>query len=141
MSVVRSHCLTLRSLWTWFMDCTINFFSFYRGGKIIIQNWLGPTFFCSQGQMLHNFASASCKTLLFQSISCCKTYLHLASLLSIIFELTVQNTVKDQQTCNIVSSCVILSPGYPQYCGSFLWKWWKWIKNNPFLDLGHCFVS
>ena len=26
-------------LWTRFMDCTINFFPFYHGGKIIIQNW------------------------------------------------------------------------------------------------------
>ena len=39
---------------------------------------------------------------------------------SSILELAVQNTMKDQQICNIVNSRVILSEGYRQYCGSFL---------------------
>ena len=39
-----------------------------------------------------------------------------------ILELTVHNTTKDQQICNIINSRVIFSEGYRQRCGSFLWK-------------------
>ena len=36
--------------------------------------------------------------------------------------------MKDQQTCNLASSGVILLLGYRRYCGSFLRKWqWKII--------------
>ena len=78
-------------------------------------------------KLLHNFASfrrcvmqvTFSVDILLDSSSCS------------ILELTVHNKMKDQQICNIISSLVILSPGYRWYCGSFLWKW---IKNNPFLD-------
>ena len=46
--------------------------------------------------------------------------------------------MKDQQICNIISSRVILSPGYRRYCGSFLWKW---MKNNLFLDTSFLFIK
>ena len=77
------------------------------------------------------------KTLLFQYIPYFKTHLHLACLSSIL-KLTIQNTMKDHQTCNPVSSSVILSPGYHWYCGSFLWKW---MRNNPSLDTSFLFST
>ena len=39
---------------------------------------------------------------------------------SSILELTIQNTMKNQQICNIINSRVILSEGYRRYCGLFL---------------------
>ena len=60
---------------------------------------------CSRKKLLHYFAGASCKTLFFQYISYFKTHLHLARLNSIL-KLTVQNTRKDQQTCDLVRDSV-----------------------------------
>ena len=39
-----------------------------------------------------------------------------------ILELTVQNSIKDQQIGNIINSRVIFSEGHRRRCGSFLWK-------------------
>ena len=44
-------------------------------------------------------------------------------------ELIAQNTMKDQQSCNTVSSCVILLWGYHCSCESFLCKR---MNNNHF---------
>ena len=73
----------------------------------------------------------------FQYISYFKTRLHLARLKQYP-KANAPETMKDQQTCNLVSSRVILSPGHRLYCGSFLWKW---MKNNPFLDTSFLFST
>ena len=68
-----------------------------------------------------------------------RLYFSITYLISTILKLTVQNTMKNHQTCNLViSSRVVLSPGYRRYCGSFLWKW---MKNNPFLDTSFLFST
>ena len=103
------------------------FYPFYRGGKIDLHNPI--VLVTTKKTTIHNFAGVSHKTLLFNY----NTYL-----ISTILKLTLQNTMKDQETCNLVSSRVVLSPGYRRYCGSFLWKW---MKNNPFLDTSFLFST
>ena len=64
----------------------------------------------------------------FQYISYFKTGLHLARLKQYPKANRPENNEPDQQTCNLVSSGVILLLGYRRYCGSFLRKWqWKII--------------
>ena len=85
-------------------------------------------------QKCYTTSPAHLATFFFQQISYFKTHQSSSSIL----ELTVHSKMKDQQICNIISSRVILSPGYCRYCGSFLWKW---MKNNPFLDTSFLFVT
>ena len=81
------------------------FYLFHRGGKIAIQT--GPALFQLQGKNCYTTSPAYlARPVTFPIlISYFKTRLHLARL-----NLTVQNTVRHQQTCNLVSSRVILSP-------------------------------
>ena len=103
------------------------FYPFYRGGKIDLHN---PIVLVTTKKTTRYTTSLARITRLYFSI----TYL-----ISTILKLTVQNTMKDHQTCNLViSSRVVLSPGYRRYCGSFLWKW---MKNNPFLDTSFLFST
>ena len=60
---------------------------------------------CSRKKLLHNFAGASCKTLLFQYISVSRL-IFIWHVKSSILKLTVQNTRKDQQTCDLVRDSV-----------------------------------
>ena len=60
---------------------------------------------CSRKKLLHNFAGASCKTLLFQYISVSRL-IFIWHVKSSILKLTVQNTRKDQQYCDLVRDSV-----------------------------------
>ena len=66
-------------------------------------------------QNCHTTSPAHLATFYFSS-----RYLISRSSSTCILELTIQNTMKDQQICNIISSRVILSDGYRHYCGLFL---------------------
>ena len=93
------------------------FYPFYRGGKINLHSPI--VLVTTKKTIIHNFAGASHKTLLFNYISyfnCPKAN-------------PPEYNESHPQTCNLVSSRVVLSRGYRRYCRSFLWKW---MKNNPF---------
>ena len=78
-------------------------------------------------ELLHNFASATSKTLLsFQYISYCKTGPYFAPPNQYPWA-NRQNTMEDQQTCNLLVAVLFFLGDLSRYCGSFLWKWMKKI--------------
>ena len=78
--------------------------------------------------MLHNFTSASCKTLLFQSISCCKTHLHLASLKQYLWANSPEYNERSANFQHCQQQCYSF-PGIPSIfiVGRFYGNEWKII--------------
>ena len=121
-------CISLRPFLNGSNGLNEWFYPFYRGGKIAIRT--GPTLFWWQGKNCYTTSpSRLARHTLFQdSSSFCPSKP----------KANHPETMKDRQTCYLVSSRVILSPGHRRYCGSFLWKW---MKNNPFLDTSFLFST
>ena len=117
-AAVWQHCSSLRPFLNSRHGLNDHFYPFYR----IVKSQSNRDLHCSSSQrlqieikLLHNFARFR-RRVLHVTFS---VDILLDSSSRNILELTVQNKMKDQQICNIISSLVILSPGYRRYCGSF----------------------
>ena len=113
---VWQHCSSLWSYLNSRHGLNDRYYQFSRNSKIAIQT--EPALFKFTRKNLDKTATQLCRDIL-QHFTFPVDILFQDSSSSSI-QLTVQNTMKDQQICDIIISCVILSEGYHQYCGLFL---------------------